>query len=111
MFWHTSNDGDVNFGISGKKKPKKQKNKNKNKNKIKTILRESVYLENVWILYKLYQNDWYWDMTEFSDFFFNMLWTNLDLNVYIFEISIVLSSIRILVYTNSTFRWLLLKKC
>ena len=55
--------------------------------------------------YKLYQNDWYWDMTEFSDFFFNMLWTNVDLNAYLFKISIVLSSIRILVYANSTFCW------
>ena len=31
-----------------------------------------------------------------------MLWDNLDLNAYIFELSIVLSVIRILVFANST---------
>ena len=55
--------------------------------------------------YKLYQNDWYWDMIEFSDFVFTMLWTKLDLSAYIFDISIVLSSTKNLVYANSTSRW------
>ena len=37
--------------------------------------------------------------------FFTLLWTNLDLNTYLFKIGIVLSFMSILVYANSTFRW------
>ena len=49
-------------------------------------------------LYKLYQNDFYWDMIEFSDFFqYVMIRANLDLNTYVLKISLVLPSIRILV--------------
>ena len=62
------------------------------------------------LLYRLYQNDWYWDTTEFSDFFFIMSWTNLDLNTYIFEISIVLSVIRILVFAITPSVYMLLKE-
>ena len=49
-------------------------------------------------------NRLYWDMTEFSDFFFQYVMNQFGFIGYRFEISIALSSVRILVYVNSTFR-------
>ena len=60
-------------------------------------------LDDIHLIYRLYQNNYYWDIIEFSDFF-QYFWTNWDLYAYRIEISIALSFTIILVYVNSTFR-------